>query len=286
MPNLEDIRSALPQLTNKQRSIAEYILAQPDAVAGLTLKDFSGQVHASEVSVLRTCGILGFDGYAGLKRMLLHYGQAAIRAAQHSAAPSSAVSARLRDMVSNDLNNLIGLIEDLDEENLFCCARDLLAAEEVFVFAHDATNYFSQYLCYRLEFLRIKATNVKLGDGDMMQTALARMRKHDAVVLFSFPPYHDPISGVAAYCRSREVPIAVITDSAASPAVVEGSNVFLCRTSARYYYNSHVATLALINLLTSCISVAMGKRFDAILAEEQDVNEFLRGGYASAEDDI
>jgi hypothetical protein len=36
-----------------------------------------------------------------------------------------------------------------------------------------------------------------------------------------------------------------------------------------------VATLSFINILTSCIAIQMGSGFDEILANEQDVMDFL-----------
>lgn len=52
--------------------------------------------------------------------------------------------------------------------------------------------------------------------------------------------------------------------------------MFLCRTGARYFFNSQVATVSFINILASCIAIEMGPLFDEILANEQDVNDFLR----------
>ena len=58
-------------------------------------------------------------------------------------------------------------------------------------------------------------------------------------------------------------------------AAAGADSVFLCRTGARYFYNSQVATLSCINILTSCIAIQMGSGFDEILANEQDVMDFL-----------
>lgn len=119
-----------------------------------------------------------------------------------------------------------------------------------------------------------------------MSTALANLEERDAVILFSFPPYHMPIRNVANYCRYRGTPILTITDSPDSPAAVEGSDVFLCPTGARYFFNSQVATASFINILASCIAIEMGSLFDEILASEQDVIDFLdsNGGYPKEDD--
>lgn len=285
MPEFQAIADGISELTSKQRKIAEYILADPASAAGQTLRQLSANAGASEVSVLRMCEALGFSGYSELRRALMRYTADnfnGVRAAADGI-PAS-FSNRLRDICSADVRNVTEMIDGLDEAQLFSCAKQLLEADEVLVFAHDATNIIAQYLCYRMSFLGVKAVSVKLGDVDTMQSVLARLKKNDYAILTSFPPYHAPIRNVASYCRHRGVPILVITDSFASPAALDGASVFLCGTAARYFYNSQASTVSFINILTSCMAVAMGRRFDEILAAEQDVSDFMRGGYSAEED--
>ena len=287
MPILQDIERRLPALTNKQRSIAEYVLAAPEEVAYISLKELSRRAGASEVSVLRLCAALGFDSFVALKAALRAHTLEALRAVTPPAflrqegdrAPGGPAE-RLQALCADDRRNLEEMLHGLDADKLFSCARGLLAAEEVLLFAHDGSKIFADYLAYRLNFLRIKASSIKLGDSDTVQTVLARLKKRDYVVLFSFPPYHLPIYNVAGFCRYRGTPIMAITDSMDSPAAAEGTSVFLCKTAARYYYNSQVATVSFINILTSCMAIEMGSRFEEILAEEQDVSEFMRGDRA------
>lgn len=283
MPEFSDIAPNMEALTKKQRSVAEFILERPEHAAGLTLKQMSIESGASEVSVLRMCTALGFDGYSELRQALMRYTQSAFRTVRAAEGIPQALSQKLRGVCALDMNNLTDMIDGLDEAKLFESARGLLAANEVYIFAHDASNIFSEYLSYRLSFLRIKATCVKMGDVDTLQTVLARLTARDYAILISFPPYHKPISGVADYCRYRGVSIMTITDSEASPAAAGEGNVFICRTAAKYFYNSQVATVSFINVLASCAAIAMGSRFDEILSAERDVEDFMRGGYSAQE---
>lgn len=284
MSDLQNIRAKLNGLTNKQRAIAQYILAAPEEVSYLSLKELSRRAGASEVSVLRLCRALGYESFVALKEALREHMCAAVQSfsppffleISGERAPGSP-GEKLKAICADDMRNLSDMVAGLDADVLFHCARGLLEADEVLVFAHDGTKIFADYLCYRLNFLRIKASSIKLGDSDTVQTVLARLRKTDYVILLSFPPYHVPIYNVASYCRYRQTPMLAITDSAESPAAAEDVNVFLCRTSARYFYNSQVATASFINILTSCIAVEMGSRFDDILSEEQDVSDFMSG---------
>lgn len=285
MPALQNIRARLGDLTSKQRSIAQFILSAPEEVSYMPLKELAHRAGASEVSVLRLCHALGYDSFVALKEAL----RAHMLEALQSRAPRPLLGPagerapggreeKLCAICEDDRRNLAEMTASLEAERIFSCARGVLAADEVLVFAHDGTKIFADYLCYRLNFLRVKASSIKLGDSDTMQSVLARLKKTDYVILLSFPPYHLPVFNVASFCRRRGTPILAITDSLESPAAAEDVEVFLCKTAARYFYNSQVATAAFINIFTSCIAVEMGARFDEILLEEQDVSDFMSAG--------
>ncbi len=282
MPDMEKLFGDLQGLTAKQRTIAQYILKAPEEAAYLSLKELSDRVGVSEVSVLRMCRALGFDSFVALKKALQqHIGRQVREAApppflqadapRRLGTPEETLAAVCQD----DVHNVSRMYQELDIQKLFACARGLLDADEVVIFAHDASFILAEYLSYRLNFLQIKARSIKLGDSDLVQSVLARLGAKDYVISLSFPPYYAPLYNVSSFCRHRKVPTMAITDSHESPAVTENTNVFLCRTNARYFYNSQTSTIAFMNLLTACIALEMGPKFDQILADEQDVSRFI-----------
>ncbi|MGI6666531.1 MAG: MurR/RpiR family transcriptional regulator [Bacillota bacterium] len=285
MPGVHDIYEKYPGLTPKQRSIADFILAHPEEVCYLPLKQLSKRAGASEVSVLRFCRACGFDSYVQLKEAFrqrdgekptsrpkptfIH------RESQKSGASRTRLH-RLQQICEAELSNLIGMMDRLNTDELFACVRTLMKAKEVLVFAHDGSRIFAEYLCYRLNFLRIRAVSVKLGDHTSVQATLARLCKNDVVVLLSFPPYYRPIHDVARYARYRGTQVITITNSAESPAVIEGVITFICPTATHFYYNSQVATASFINILASCMAAEMGHRYSEILAEQQSIGDFIQ----------
>lgn len=284
MKSLETLFSQT-DLTNKQRTIADYILSVPDKVAYLTLKELSQKVKASEVSILRLCHAVGLESFVELKKILREHNSQQLRRAAPPVFLSreedrsiSDQDAMLSAVCQDELYNLQEMINGLDGDKLFACAQGLLEANEVVVFAHDASYLFAEYLAYRLNFLQIKSSSIKIGDSDSVQTALARLDKRDYVILLSFPPYHQPTVNLVNFCRYRGVQMLTITDSMDSPAAAEESSVFLCRTSARYYYNSQAATASFINILSSCIAQKLGPRFDELLEKEREVSDFIFTG--------
>jgi len=284
---MNDLQTLFEQskLTRKQRAIADFICKAPDEVAFFTLKELSARVKASEVSILRLCHAVGLESFVELKKLLREHNSEQLRRAappvfldrenDRSLTDREAV---LSAVCQDELYNLQDMINGLDRQSLFACARGLLAAREVAVFAHDASYLFAEYLAYRLNFLRIKSSSIKIGDSDSVQTALARLGREDYVILLSFPPYHQPTVNLVNFCRYRNIQMMTITDSMESPAAAEDSSVFLCRTSARYYYNSQAATASFINILSSCIAQELGPRFDELLEMEREVSDFIFTG--------
>ncbi|MBR4434944.1 MAG: MurR/RpiR family transcriptional regulator [Clostridia bacterium] len=273
-------------LTAKQRSIVEFILSAPDEAAFLTLNELSRRAGVSEVSVLRLCKALGLNSFVELKHILRKHNSRQLRLANPPAFLSSNIKTDRSDptdvlyaVCEDDINNLRDMINRLDREKLFACVQGLMKADEVVVFAHDASFLFADYLAYRLNFLRIKCTSFKIGDSDSVQSALARLGKDDYVILLSFPPYHQPIVNLVNFCRYRGIRTMTITDSMDSPAAAPDGNVFLCRTAARYFYNSQSVTVSFINILSSYIAHLLGSRFDEILDEEKEVGNFIFTGF-------
>ncbi|HWS28525.1 MAG TPA: MurR/RpiR family transcriptional regulator [Clostridia bacterium] len=281
MDLLQDIQAQTDGLTKKQRAIADFLLENPEAVCYISLKELSRRTGASEVSILRLCRALGYDGYAALRDAFRARTERLSRGVLAPAFPEGATRGEdeklqlLNGIFLSEQTGMNRFLTAVRPELLLKTARRLIDAEDVLVFGHDVSKILAEYFSYRLSFLHIKATPVALGDNDAVQNVLARLKKNDHVVLFSFPPYHMPIRGVAKYAEFRAAPVTVITDSAESPAVTEESTNLLCDTSTRFFYNSHTLPVTLINLIASCIAIEMGPRFDEILAEEQSVNRFI-----------
>ena len=135
----------------------------------------------------------------------------------------------------------------------------------------------ADYFAHRLNYLRIKAASVKLGDSDAVRTSLSMISEDDVIVLFFFPPYYQPVSNVARFAAYRGAKVVTLTDSADSPAATDGPFNFLCGTKTKFFFNSLTAPVSLINVLTSCIALEMGPSLNRILEEELSVSRFMSG---------
>lgn len=271
-------------LTGKQKKIFDYMVEHPEEICYISLKALSKRLQVSEVSILRLCLALGLGGFVELKEMFRKDTDLISRSRNNKSKLFEKLDASvpvdndelIRQLAKNEQLNLSGQFARLNTEELFSCAKVLLQVNEVIVFGHDASKIPADYLVHRLNYLRIKASAIKLGDDNTVKSILPRLGTKDCAIFFSFPPYHIPIKNVTNYARYRGIQTVTITDSLQSPAVVEGGFNFLCPTAAKFFFNSLTGPMALIGLLTSCIAVEMGDRLNKILEEEQSVYQFFK----------
>jgi DNA-binding MurR/RpiR family transcriptional regulator len=65
------IESSLPQLSDAERRIGEYIIERPDAVPHMTTKELSEKSGVSEASIIRFCKSIGIGSFKSFKLALL-----------------------------------------------------------------------------------------------------------------------------------------------------------------------------------------------------------------------
>ncbi len=271
-------------LTGKQKKIFDYMVEYPEEICYISLKALSKRLQVSEVSILRLCLALGLGGFVELKEMFRKNINQINQNRKNNGKLLEKLDTTipidnnelLRQICKNEQLNLNEQFTELDAEVMFSCARTLLQVNEVIVFGHDASKIPADYLVHRLNYLRIKARAIKLGDDNTVKSILPRLGVKDCAIFFSFPPYHMPIKNVTNYVKYRGIQTVTITDSLQSPAAVEGGFNFLCPTSTKFFFNSLTGPMALIGLLTSCIAVEMGDKLNQILEEEQSVYQFFK----------
>lgn len=287
MPNVQDMIAQRNELTKTQARIFDYMLDHPEAVCYDSLRSIAEHIGVTEVSVLKLCRKLGCSGYTEMKTLFRQYVGKRLKDTFDRSYTLETVddnsrgdrSALLSSMMGAEEQGLISLAASLRTDQVFDCARALMNAREVLLFGHDVSKVMADYFAHRLNYLRIKATSVKLGDSDAVRTSLSMISEDDVIVLFSFPPYYQPVSNVARFAAYRGAKVVTLTDSANSPAATDGPFNFLCGTKTKFFFNSLTAPVSLINVLTSCIALEMGPSLNRILEEELNVSRFMSGEF-------
>ena len=131
--------------------------------------------------MLKVCRKLGCSGYAEMKEVFRHYVGERLKDSFDRSYTLETVDDRsrsdrgalLRSMFEAEQQGITALAASIGEEQIFDCAQTLMNAREVLLFGHDVSKVMADYFAHRLNYLRIKASSLKLGDSDTVKTSLS-----------------------------------------------------------------------------------------------------------------
>ncbi len=262
MDILQKIREIYPFLTRKQKSIADYLLENPEDICYITLAQLSRQTCASELTLLRFCAKLGCSGFLELKQEFREHTQQMIRLLSapaffvpENASDSSAKTELLYELCRQEAGAAADFAASFQPEAIIAAAQEIRKSRRIFIFAHDISKVPGEFLKSRLLLLSFQVTMIDLADLEKTQEYLQHLQDGDLVVFFSFPKYYYPMGSIAKKAADAGVPILTITDSTASPAASYSTHLLLCQTSTKMFYNSMTLPMVTLNLLASCLVI-------------------------------
>lgn len=269
-------------LTKKQREVYDFMVNNYKKVSYMTLKELSKMAETSEVTVLKVCKKLGYGNYIGLKKAFQNFGnqnlsfreiQQLVDEGTHKS--KSQKEDLFRIICNYEQQKISDMINDIDVELISKCAKALLESKEVIVFGHNASKTLADYFTHRLNYLRVKAYSVKLGDDSILKSALARIDKQSFAVFFSFPPYHFPTVDLVKFIEMKGSRIITITHDMNSPAISDEGYNFIFNTQSLFFYNGLSIPMKFIELLASSMAIELGQQFEEIIKEELFISRFI-----------
>jgi Transcriptional regulators len=283
MDSIQKIYVNYQKLTRKQKQIADYLLANPESVCYISLKELGERTSSSEVTILRMCTKLGFSNYVDLKQSFrLHTKQLVKNLSESSIYPGDIHLSEngdkkqlLQKITENEFEKSMDFYKNLDIDNILKASERILSAHTVLIFGQSSSKIAADFFCKRLISIGINAISIDPEDIDSVQGRLAKLVEGDNVILFSFPRYYRPIHNIAEYANSKGASITTITDSLESPAVLDSSLNFLCQTSTKIFYNSFSLPFALVNLIVTGIALEMGPQYGNIIAKTHEIIHFI-----------
>ncbi|HEX4980142.1 MAG TPA: MurR/RpiR family transcriptional regulator [Ilumatobacteraceae bacterium] len=246
----ERIRAAGNELTAAERRVAEVILARPQAVGFGTVADLASAAGAGAATVVRLAGKLGFDGYTDLQssvqRDLLHQ----LRPAADRIRDEIGDGTMARHLAT-ELGNVQATLDDVDGEALATLVArlcDLDAA--VVVLSGDASDGVARQFTEELALLRPAVA--RLGGNEVaVRRDISLLATSATVVVIDVRRYDRWVLDAAATARERGMWIAALTDSYLSPIAAKADCTFVLSAGSVGPFDSHVGTLALLNLVVT-----------------------------------
>ena len=250
------ITEAGPALTTAERRVAEIVLTRPELVAFGTVAELAEAAQAGAATVVRLAAKLDYDGFTALQAAVQNELSDQLRPAAvriREARGGVAVQRHLQ----RELDNVQKTLLDVDDKTVADTIAHLADLDQnVLVLSGDASTGVSLQFVGDLGALRPRVELLS-GNEVAVSRRLSQIRRGDTVVTIDLRRYDRWVVNTARQAKSRGAWLLSLTDSALSPLAGLADSSLVLSAGGVGPFDSHVGTLALLNLLVAGASEAL-----------------------------
>ncbi len=253
------LRERADNLTPAERRIGAALLADPQIVAFGPVADLARASGAGTATVVRFAVKLGYEGWSELQASIRRDLAGRLRPAAERIRdePPTDRDALLRGHLDAELSNVRTTLEGVDVAALDAAVALVSAVDRpVLVLSGVASRGVATQFVGDLEQLR---PTCRLLDGnpvDIVRT-LALAGADATVVALDLRRYERWLLDAISVARANGSAVIAITDSVLSPLAAVADQTFVVAAASAGPFDSHVGTLALLDLLVADVATAL-----------------------------
>lgn len=263
-------------LTPSQRKLALRVMADPEAVAFMTVSDLAASAEVNEATVVRFAAGLGLKGFPGLTRLCRERlrEQAQLLRRFDNLPPVSRDGAGLIEQtVALDQANIARTFARIDERTWSSAVERLAHASHVHVMGLRKSHAPAYLLGYLLGMMRENVDTIVASAGSLTDN-LRKVRSDDCFVAISIHRYCVDTARAAEWARQSGAHVIACTDNPGSPLVGSADDVFYVDASSASVLRSMTAFTSLVQAISGGVASELGHEARATLLQEE---ELLRG---------
>ena len=270
----EQIRGRLNDFPAKTRRVAEYILGNSSEVAFHSISETAERLSVSRAQLVRVARMLGFDGYADLKKTLKKklLDQVIPAAMKTQNADDSDLAGRLCCLEQANIDETYrNLVLDREAVGEFCSA--VQEADAIYCMGWGISALPAEWLYTRFSELGLKSVLMRRGSLSMMEQARG-IGPDDMLIVCELPSYVIEVAETVSKIASRSTFIAAITDSPAAPVCEHSRLNFYVSDNSPLFGSSLIGSMFAVHVLTSMLAQDMGTEGrEALKAQKESLND-------------
>ena len=255
-----------PALSRQLQKIARFVLEYPEDMALETVAVIAKRAAVQPSSMIRFAQALGFDGFSDMQQVFRtvlvsrsgNYRDRIETLRRQSEGDGADPGAVLADSVEESIHALQLLGEHTSTEDLDRAIGLLADANDIYVLAERRAFPVAFYLTYAISRLE-RPVHLMDGVGGMLNQQARNIKRNDALIVVSFPPYSPTVVELLTEQSQRSITTVSITDSAISPVAMEATVTFGIKQQEERAFRSLVAPMCLAQSLV----VGLGHRLVA-----------------------
>lgn len=219
-PVLMGISDQWDGLTPKGKILGSYIIQNPRKVVFMTTKELSEACGASEATVVRFVGQLGYSGYGDFQQALRDVLDSELSLPDRVDLPGMQGDGAglLHRVVSEEMNNLRHFYETTDMEVLDRVADYLTTSSAVYVIGSRISYTFAYYLGWSLTKVR-KGIRILKGSDSAAIDWLTNAPEKSLVVVIAISRYPNELIKLGKLARRLGHRLLVIADNTLCPVI-------------------------------------------------------------------
>ncbi len=262
---IEIIQELYPSLSKSQKKISDVLLQKRDIAVFLSIQELCELADVTPATVLRFSRVLGYSGYAGLKKSLQAHHHNKMYPLQFRPASASGrtgasdLQSYLGRLIKEEMNLLASTYQELDIQTLLEAADLLCRAKKIYLAGFGLVLWAVKIFEHRLTALQRDSTVLTFENYSLLPSILESAVPEDVFVLFTFPNYLSTIKGIAQCAQVKGCKIICITDRPSAPVAAYAEKLLLCKADGGAHSLSVTAAASLVNIL----AIAMSAQLDA-----------------------
>ncbi len=269
----EQIRGRLDEFPAKTRRVAEYILGNSSEIAFHSISETADRLNVSRAQLVRVARMLGFAGYADLKKTLKNKLLAQVIPAAVKEDPDDSDMAcqlcRLEQANIDETYRNISLNKDAVRE--FCNVAQ--ESDAIYCMGWGISALPAEWLYTRFSELGLKSVLMRRGSLSLMEQARA-IDANDMLIVCELPSYVIEVAEAVKFAASRDVCIAAITDSPVAPVCGHAEINFYVSDQSPLFGSSLIGSMFAVHVLTSILAQDMGSAGrEALRAQKENLND-------------
>lgn len=274
---LDRIADRLESFTPTQRTLAEYLVHNPESLLFMSAQELAAQAQVSQATVVRFCNALGYEGYSRFSKEARHTIHSQMDSAgrfQHRGGRNPQTTetdhrkwadSTFLSIVDHELDSLARLSGSIRVDDFNRAVDRILAADRVMVIGCLSSASLAVHFGNMVSKI-VPHTDVITSEGVVESARINALTEKSVVFVVAFPRYPNPTIRLGKAAAETPAFVVSITNSHVSPISALGRLAFHIQIGMPSFLDAYSAPLTFINALAAETADRMPDRAARLLA--------------------
>ncbi|AQQ52920.1 MurR/RpiR family transcriptional regulator [Planococcus lenghuensis] len=259
---LAAIRGSYSQFSDKERKIADFVLADPKNIIHLTINQIADELNLAESTIFRFCQRIGFKGFQAFKIALAAEIVTPLKDIHEEIEEGDSMKTVSEKVFHTNMKAIEDTLGILDEAAIERAAAEILSARKIEFFGNGGSGIVA--LDGYHKFIRLGLHVAMNLDAHIQLMSASQLEKGDVAIIISHSGSTTDVLEVLRVLKEKEVTVICVTNFAKSPLSKE-ADIALYTVSEETDYrsealSSRIAQLSLIDALYTNLMIARGDK--------------------------